>query len=306
MSLWLVTLWPSFSSCSPRPVSDQPGRRSQPPADPEPGHQRDACAGTSGPRLEPSLRAVVRIPPDRRAVISGRETTHLYAERRVGAARNRFQSQPVGPRAPHRDAAARQSTHVRSTVTSSCRRCRFARASTVVTIEFDAGDAPLNRNDDFLYTILVPARAHEAFPVLRSAGSQGALDAGARRAGRLGNGRQRRRDITRSARRPDARLTFAETQPISTYLFAFAAGRFSVERAERDGRAMRMFHRETDATKVASNRDAIFDLHAAALNWMERTPRYPTRSASSISCSFRHFSSAAWNTPARSSTTPPA
>src|SRR5205814_9731371 len=33
-----------------------------------------------------------------------------------------------------------------------------------VTIEFDAGDAPLNRNDDFLYTIFVPARAHEAFP----------------------------------------------------------------------------------------------------------------------------------------------
>src|SRR5215475_14963374 len=33
-----------------------------------------------------------------------------------------------------------------------------------VDIEFDAGDAPLNRNDDFLYTIFVPARAHEAFP----------------------------------------------------------------------------------------------------------------------------------------------
>src|SRR6478672_5527301 len=29
----------------------------------------------------------------------------------------------------------------------------------VVDITFDAGDAPLNRNDDFLYTILVPARA---------------------------------------------------------------------------------------------------------------------------------------------------
>src|SRR3954467_6697035 len=28
-----------------------------------------------------------------------------------------------------------------------------------IVIDFDAGDAPLNRNDDFLYTILVPARA---------------------------------------------------------------------------------------------------------------------------------------------------
>jgi aminopeptidase N len=34
----------------------------------------------------------------------------------------------------------------------------------VVTLEFAAGNASLNRNDDFLYTIFVPARAHEAFP----------------------------------------------------------------------------------------------------------------------------------------------
>src|SRR5205814_4316563 len=31
-----------------------------------------------------------------------------------------------------------------------------------VVIDFDAGDAPLNRNDEYLYTIFVPARAHEA------------------------------------------------------------------------------------------------------------------------------------------------
>ena len=70
-------------------------------------------------------------------------------------------------------------------------------------------------------------------------------------------------------------MRFAETQPISTYLFAFAAGRFSIERAERNGRTFRMFHRETDAAKVARNRDAIFDLHAAALSWLERYTEIP-------------------------------
>ena len=40
-------------------------------------------------------------------------------------------------------------------------------------------------------------------------------------------------------------------------------------RATRNGRELRMFHRETDAAKVARNRDAIFDLHAAALEWLE-------------------------------------
>ena len=33
-----------------------------------------------------------------------------------------------------------------------------------ILIDFVAGDASLNRNDDFLYTLFVPARAHLAFP----------------------------------------------------------------------------------------------------------------------------------------------
>ena len=33
-----------------------------------------------------------------------------------------------------------------------------------IAIEFTAGDEALNRNDDFLYTLFVPARAHLTFP----------------------------------------------------------------------------------------------------------------------------------------------
>ncbi len=33
-----------------------------------------------------------------------------------------------------------------------------------ISLDFDAGDGPLNRSDDFIYTIFVPARAHETFP----------------------------------------------------------------------------------------------------------------------------------------------
>ena len=36
-----------------------------------------------------------------------------------------------------------------------------------------------------------------------------------------------------------------------------------------------MLHRETDAAKVARNRDAMFDLHAAALAWLERYTGIP-------------------------------
>jgi aminopeptidase N len=138
-----------------------------------------------------------------------------------------------------------------------------------VLIEFDAGDAPLNRNDDFLYTIFVPARAHQAFPCFDQPDLKArwtlALDVPDGWEA-IGNGAE----TTRSTKDGTTRIAFAETQPISTYLFAFAAGKFSIERGERDGRAMRMFHRETDAAKVARNRDAIFTLHAAAIDWMER------------------------------------
>jgi aminopeptidase N len=137
-----------------------------------------------------------------------------------------------------------------------------------VTIEFEAGDVPLNRSDDFLYTIFVPARAHEAFPCFDQPDLKArwtlALDVPGGWT-TIANGAE----TGRTLRDGRMRLTFAETAPIPTYLFAFAAGRFSVEEASRNGRVLRMLHRETDAAKVARNRDAIFTLHAAALDWLE-------------------------------------
>jgi aminopeptidase N len=137
-----------------------------------------------------------------------------------------------------------------------------------IEIAFRAGDAALNRNPDFLYSLFVPARARLAFPCfdqpdikarftleLTTPGDWAAISNGA--------------ETAREASGSRVRVRFAETQPIPTYLFAFAAGRFQVEQAERAGRTYRMFHRETDAAKVARNRDAVFDLQASALAWLE-------------------------------------
>ncbi|NIU79147.1 MAG: hypothetical protein GWN71_38035, partial [Gammaproteobacteria bacterium] len=38
---------------------------------------------------------------------------------------------------------------------------------------------------------------------------------------------------------------------------------------------MRLLHRETDEEKVARNREALFDLHAAALAWLEEYTGIP-------------------------------
>src|SRR5262249_28050521 len=40
----------------------------------------------------------------------------------------------------------------------------LASEDNVIDIDFRAGDAPLNRNPEFMYTLFVPARAHLAFP----------------------------------------------------------------------------------------------------------------------------------------------
>jgi aminopeptidase N len=151
---------------------------------------------------------------------------------------------------------------------------RVRAGDNAVSLEFNAGDAPLNRSEDFLYTIFVPSRAHLAFPCFDQPDLKARwtlqLDVPAGWQA-LGNGAE----VERQTDRGRTTIRFATTQPISTYLFAFAAGRLAVEQAERDGRVFRMFHRETDAAKVARNRDAIFDLHAQALAWLERYTGIP-------------------------------
>jgi aminopeptidase N len=159
---------------------------------------------------------------------------------------------------------------------------------TVVSIQFTAGDESLNRNPDFLYTLFVPDRARFALPVFDQPDlkarvtltlllPQGwvAVANGEETAERRNGGTA---DTTETVERRNGgtadttggrRYRFEETEPIPTYLIAFAAGKFQIEEGERDGRRLRMFHRETDSARVAANRDTIFGLHAAALAWLE-------------------------------------
>ena len=145
----------------------------------------------------------------------------------------------------------------------------------MILLDFDAGDAPLNRNDDFLYTIFVPGPRARGVPLLRSAGPESALDA--RRSTcptgweTIANGAETARARERAARGSPSRRR-SRSPRISS---RSRPARFIVEQAERNGRTFRMLHRETDAQKVARNRDAIFDLHAAALDWLERYTGIP-------------------------------
>src|SRR5206468_3219050 len=125
-----------------------------------------------------------------------------------------------------------------------------------------------NRSDDFMYTLFVPARASLAMPCFDQPNLKARWTIGAEVPTgweTVSNGAETKRTTVHA--RQD--IEFAETQPLPTYLVALATGKFHIETAERNGRTFRIFHRETDEKKVARNRDAIFDLHAAALAWLE-------------------------------------
>ena len=157
----------------------------------------------------------------------------------------------------------------------------------IIEVTFTAGVPSLNRNADFLYALFVPARAHLAIPCFDQpdlkarwslrlnvperwqAVSNGAVVS---RMATTDDGGSGSRSSDPAAR---ALVVFAETEPLPTYLFSFVVGEFKVETAQRGARTFRMFHRETDAKKVERNREAIFDLHARALAFMEEYTDIP-------------------------------
>lgn len=136
-----------------------------------------------------------------------------------------------------------------------------------LSLRFVPEDAPLNRHQDYLYTLLVPERARTLFPCFDQpdlkarftlqldipeswvAVSNGAL-------------------VSESVAEGRKQLQFAETQPISTYLFAFTAGRWERADFERAGAPIHIYYRETDPAKVAQ----LPEIHRQicfALDWME-------------------------------------
>ena len=162
----------------------------------------------------------------------------------------------------------------------------LVRGENHVEFTFIAGDEALNRNDDFLYSaVRAGARvARDAVfdqPDLKARWTL-SLDMPPRLGGRV-----ERRETGRVTRaRPSRRSIFdadAADPDVSLRLRRRPVQRSRPPSATA-GRSG-MFHRETDAAKVARNRDAIFDLHARALAWLEALHGHSaTRSASSTSC----------------------
>ncbi|MHC2993143.1 aminopeptidase [Pontibacter sp. HJ8] len=143
-----------------------------------------------------------------------------------------------------------------------------------VQIDFTAGNLSLNRNADFLYTLLVPDRARTVFPCF----DQPDLKASFKLALTLPQSWK----ALANAPLQDSVVTgttktyrYQASDTIPTYLFSFVAGDFRKVSQMEGGRAMHFYHRETDSSKLLLSMGPIFSIHRDALTFMEAYTRIP-------------------------------
>ena len=136
-----------------------------------------------------------------------------------------------------------------------------------VHIRFTAGDQSLNRNDEYLYTLLVPDRARTVFPCFEQPNLKAEftlqLEVPAEWEA-VSNTSVASENIINGKKH----ITFRPTEPLSTYLFSFVAGKLKKVEYTDGERILTAYHRETDPKKV-EQLDVIFEQVASSLHWLE-------------------------------------
>lgn len=142
------------------------------------------------------------------------------------------------------------------------------KGSNQIKIAFQSGEAALNRNADYLYTLFVPDRARTVFPcfdqpdlkatynlTLKVPADWKAIANAPLKDSVLVNGKKTYRFVT--------------SDTLSTYLFSFVAGKFEEQLSSIGSRKADFLYRETDTAKIKYSMNEIFKLHADALKYFE-------------------------------------
>ncbi|SFB57671.1 M1 family metallopeptidase [Algoriphagus aquimarinus] len=149
----------------------------------------------------------------------------------------------------------------------------LTKGANTIEIDFLAGELSLNRNEDFLYTLLVPDRASTLFPCFDqpnlkanytltiTAPKDWEVLAGAPEMASEENGEF----VTHR---------FSKSDLMSTYLFSFVAGKFQKATSASEF-AQTMLHRETNPEKIAASIPELFTLHQQAKEFLEEYTAYP-------------------------------
>ena len=138
-----------------------------------------------------------------------------------------------------------------------------------IYIKFIAGNLSLNRNDNYLYTLLVPDRARTLFPCLDQPNIKAVYKLSVRVS----------KDWTvlsgshiETIENDGVNTTynFRESDLMSTYLFSFVAGEFQKAASKETERPMNMIYREDNPEKTAVSIPEIFKIHQSGVSYLEK------------------------------------
>ena len=139
----------------------------------------------------------------------------------------------------------------------------------VVSIAFKVDNQSLNRNEEFLYTLLVPDRARTLFPCF----DQPDMKASYTLSLTIPEEWVAVSNTTISSEEVNSatatkRVSFAPTEPLSTYLFSFVAGKLYKSTYDDGTHTFNAYYRETDPKRLAQL-DTIFSEVKSSLEWLE-------------------------------------
>ena len=224
-----------------------------------------------------SYRITLSVPSEKDSSITGHETVSFHSSSRA--------SIPL-------DFTRSEDEHI---------LLRAKKGTNSFDLDFVSDNRFLNRNEEYLYSLFVPAHARSVFPcfdqpdlkarftlslevpedwtaVSNTAATDTVLLEGGRK-----------------------RIDFAQTEPVSTYLFAFVAGKWSKATSTVQGRDMNVYYRETDPDKIARYRTYSMKSGRRSLGW-KTSPESGCHSANMISWWFPTSNSEEWSIRDQSST----
>lgn len=137
-----------------------------------------------------------------------------------------------------------------------------------IEVAFNAGELSLNRNKEYLYTLLVPDRASTLFPCFDQPDLKAVyhLNISAPKEWNVLCGALLKDTIEEENK---TKHIYNPTDKMSTYLFSFVAGAFETTQKTIDDFEMNLLYRETDSAKVTSSIPEIFRLHYEAVRFLE-------------------------------------
>ncbi len=147
------------------------------------------------------------------------------------------------------------------------------KGSNTINIRFLAGELSLNRNHDYLYTLLVPDRASTLFPCFDQPNIKAkyVLSITAPKDWQVLSGAPLDKKEEQGS---NTHYRFKTSDLMSTYLFSFVAGKFNTVHQASNPINMTMLYREDNAERLKASTNTIFNLHSESVKFLEAYTQY--------------------------------